>query len=83
VPSPHGVSTRSASAAIPSTNATVCSLMTATAASLRRRDRLIAGFAPPDHTQTHFPEPDPPCFQAVFTGKKQSSPFVRVRPKSG
>jgi len=47
VPSPHGVSTLSASAAIPSTNATVFSLMTATITSPIAVATLIAGFGAP------------------------------------
>jgi hypothetical protein len=45
LPSPHGVSIRCASAAMPSTNATGLSLITATTNPLFRARRLIAGFA--------------------------------------
>jgi hypothetical protein len=45
LPSPQGVSTLRASAATPSTNATVASLIKATTNLTKVLQRLIAGFA--------------------------------------
>jgi len=45
-PSPQGVSIRRASAATPSTNATVFSLIRATTNPTHTAHRLIAGFGP-------------------------------------
>ncbi len=50
-PSPHGVSMRSASAAIPPTSATVASLIKLTVASPIIAATLITGFAPRAYTK--------------------------------